>query len=215
MPSSKWENFLIKQGFQYIAGVDEVGRGPLAGPVVAAAVILPTKHKFKGINDSKKLKDSARQKLFIKIKKHAVAIGVGIVDEKTIDRINIAQASLLAMEYAVDSLIPKGEVLLVDGKCDIKSSIPQQHIVKGDSKCVSIAAASIIAKVIRDKIMGEYDILYPNYGFNKHKGYGTELHIKNILEFGPCAIHRRSFNPMASSTVSPNPLDFEQTSLIH
>lgn len=215
MPTKRFENFFRKQGFQYIAGVDEVGRGPLAGPVVAAAVILPKFFNLNGLDDSKKLKERDRLKLFPKIKKQALAVGVGIVDHAMIDKINIAQASLLAMSLALESLTPVPDILLVDGNCKLKTSAPQQCIIKGDSKSVSIAAASIIAKVIRDKIMREYDKVFPRYGFSKHKGYGTKLHLDNISRFGLCAIHRQSFNCEGSHSQTKIPLDLERPRLIN
>lgn len=214
MPSSKWENFFINQGLGIVAGVDEVGRGPLAGPVVAAAVILSKNKRVKGINDSKKLSAKARNRLFKKIKAAAVSIGVGIIDHKTIDQINIAQATFAAMRLAIECLNPTPDVLLIDGKCEINSPIPQKCIVRGDSICRSIAAASIIAKVIRDKIMEEYGTLFPEYNFKKHKGYGTASHISALLKLGPCAIHRQSFISGILSPETLNPLDFEQTPLI-
>jgi len=210
MPGKKWEVFFQRQGFKYIAGIDEVGRGPLAGPVVAAAVILPENISIRGINDSKKLKEKERKRLFKTIQKRAISIGVGIVDHNTIDKINIAQATFAAMRLAVESLDPAPDILLIDGNCEINFSIPQKCIIKGDSKSISIAAASIIAKVIRDKIMDEFDKLLPAYKFKKHKGYGTKLHFKIIETHGLSPIHRQSFN--SSSKI---PLDFEQISLIN
>lgn len=196
MPNQKIEFLLKKRGFSYIAGVDEAGRGPLAGPVVAAAIILPFNHKIKGIDDSKKLSPNKRVSLFEILQKEAISIGVGIVDAKTIDKINILRASLLAMKLAAESLNPAPKFLLIDGNYGIQTDIPQKYIIKGDLKCTSIAAAGIIAKVLRDKMMEEYDKSFPHYGFKLHKGYGTKKHIDKILQFGACEIHRQSFDPV-------------------
>ncbi len=210
MPSQKWEKFFQSLGIEFVAGIDEVGRGPLAGPVVAAAVILPVDAKLRGLNDSKKLNQKEKNRLFKRIKKVATSIGVGIVDHEIIDQINIAQATFAAMRLAVESLDQTPGVLLIDGNCEIHSSIPQKCIIKGDSKCSSIAAASIIAKVIRDKIMIEFDKVMPEYGFKKHKGYGTKLHMERLENHGLSTIHRRTFISLSKKT-----LDYEQTSLIN
>ena len=192
--SQRKESFLRKSGIRYIAGIDEAGRGPLAGPVVAAAVILPHKTKIPGLDDSKKLSPKKREKLYIEIKKKAVSIGVGIVSEKVIDRINILKATLRAMHEAVERLSITPEHILVDGDKKIPSiSLNQTAIPKGDSKCSSIAAASIIAKVTRDRIMVKLDAEYPGFGFAIHKGYGTKAHKKVLRKFGRSPIHRLSF----------------------
>lgn len=179
--------------FSYICGIDEAGRGPLAGPVVAAACILPKDAQILFLNDSKKLTDKRRDALFDEIKEKAISYGIGIVDEKVIDEINILQATYLAMRDAISQLDPKPEILLNDAVKIPDVDIRQVPIVKGDAKSVSIAAASILAKVTRDRIMIEYDKKYPEYGFAKHKGYGTKAHIDMIKEIGPSDIHRRTF----------------------
>ncbi|MCX5725817.1 MAG: ribonuclease HII [Candidatus Saganbacteria bacterium] len=192
--SQRKESFLRANGIRYIAGIDEAGRGPLAGPVVAAAVILPHKTIIRGLDDSKKLSPKKREKLYIEIQKKAVSIGVGIVSEKVIDRINILQATLRAMHEAVERLSITPEHILVDGDKKIPSlSLNQTAIPKGDSKCSSIAAASIIAKVTRDRIMVKLDAEYPGFGFAIHKGYGTKAHKKALRKYGRSPIHRLSF----------------------
>ncbi|CAN2039028.1 Ribonuclease HII [Candidatus Magnetomoraceae bacterium gMMP-15] len=189
----KFEKETLKQGFKYIAGIDEAGRGPLAGPVLSVAVILPMSFSASGINDSKKLSPKKRDFLYDIIYEQAVSIGIGIVDPAEIDRINILQASLLSMAFAVENLLPCPDYLLIDGIFGIKSHIPQKPIKKGDQLSISIAAASIVAKVTRDRLMVKYDQYYPEFGFSKHKGYGTKVHRENIKKFGPCPIHRQSF----------------------
>ena len=176
-----------------VCGIDEAGRGPLAGPVVAGAVILPKDDIILYLNDSKKLSEKKREELYDEIRSRAVAWGVGIVDENVIDEINILNATYEAMKKAVDSLGIRPDLLLNDAVTIPGIEIPQVPIVKGDAKCASIAAASIMAKVTRDRMMLEYDRLYPEYGFAGHKGYGTKAHTDAILEFGPCPIHRRTF----------------------
>jgi ribonuclease HII len=199
--SAKFEKALKKQGFASIAGVDEVGCGPLAGPIIAAAVILPHGKTIRGLNDSKLLLPREREELFVKIKKVALAIGVGKVGHRRIDKINIRQANLLAMKIAVDRLKVKPDYLLLDGaRYHIDSRIPQKGISGGDRRCASIAAASVIAKVTRDRIMRVYHDKYPIYGFDRHKGYGTREHLAKIYQHGPCAIHRRSFFPLNDLT---------------
>lgn len=205
------EEELRSQGHRYIAGVDEVGRGPLAGPVVAAAVILPEDFDVLGIDDSKKLSEKKRNELFAIITQKAVAIGIGGVDEKTIDEINILQATKLAMKRAVEAceikLKEKLELGEADGDAEshiinyilfdaIKIEeihIPQESIIKGDANVLSIAAASIIAKVTRDRMMVEYASEYPGYAFEKNKGYGTKAHYEGLRAHGMCPIHRRTF----------------------
>ncbi len=182
-----------RKGFLKIAGVDEAGRGPLAGPVVSATVILPSSFSVSGITDSKKLTPKKRDALYEDIYEHASSIGIGIVDPVEIDRINILEAALLSMAMAVSNLRPVPDLLLIDGTFRIKSNIPQEPIVKGDSLSISIAAASIVAKVTRDRLMKRYDEEYPQFGFERHKGYPTRAHREAIRSFGPCPIHRRSF----------------------
>ena len=189
----KYETKARDRKFCNIAGVDEAGRGPLAGPVVAAAVIFSSNIDIAGLDDSKKLSAKKRDELFPKIQKNAVAYGVAVVAPKLIDEINILQAARLAMKDAVNQLKPVPDLLLIDGNQKIESSLDQWAIIKGDSKSLSIAAASILAKVTRDRIMGDYHKLYPQYQFNRHKGYGTKLHRTLIQEHGPCPIHRSTF----------------------
>lgn len=177
----------------FICGVDEAGRGPLAGPVAAGAVILPKDCQILYLNDSKKLSPRRRQELFEEIKEKAIAWNVGLASPERIDEINILQATYEAMAAAVRGLKAEPQVLLNDAVTIPGIAIPQVSIVKGDAKSVSIAAASILAKVTRDRMMEEYDILYPEYGFGKHKGYGTAAHIQAIKQYGPCPIHRLTF----------------------
>lgn len=189
----KWERSLWKKGANLIAGIDEAGRGPLAGPVVAAAVIFPEKIKPFDLNDSKKLSPCQREKLYELIWDQAMAVGIGYSNEKIIDEINILQATYRAMREAVASLPIIPDYILVDGREIPDLNIQQTAIVKGDGKCFSIAAASIIAKVTRDRLMIEYDRKYPDYNFAQHKGYPTKKHIQAILKHGECPIHRTSF----------------------
>ena len=177
----------------FICGIDEAGRGPLAGPVVAGAVILPKDCQFLYLNDSKKVSEKKRELLFDEIRGKAVSYGIGVVGPGRIDEINILQATYEAMREAVSQLQPAPEILLNDAVTIPGIDLMQIPIVKGDAKSVSIAAASILAKVTRDRMMVEYDALYPEYGFAKHKGYGTAVHIQALKEHGPCPIHRRSF----------------------
>lgn len=176
-----------------VCGIDEAGRGPLCGPVVAAAVILPDEYNILYINDSKKLSETKREEVYKEIDKYAVAYGVGIVSPERIDEINILQATYEAMRTAIHKLSVTPDILLNDAVTIPMVDIKQVPIIKGDAKSQSIAAASIVAKVTRDHLMEEYDKLYPEYGFAKHKGYGTAAHIKVIKEYGPCPIHRRTF----------------------
>ncbi len=176
-----------------VCGIDEAGRGPLCGPVVAAAVILPDEYNILYINDSKKLSETKRKEVYKEIDKYAVAYGVGIVSPERIDEINILQATYEAMRTAIHKLSVTPDILLNDAVTIPMVDIKQVPIIKGDAKSQSIAAASIVAKVTRDHLMEEYDKLYPEYGFAKHKGYGTAAHIKAIKEYGPCPIHRRTF----------------------
>mgnify|MGYP000600359179 CR=1 FL=1 len=179
--------------YGYICGIDEVGRGPLAGPVVACAVILPVDCDILYINDSKKLSAKKRNELYDVIMEKAVSVGIGMASHERIDEINILQATYEAMRQAIDNLKVKPDLLLNDAVTIPEVVIPQVPIIKGDAKSVSIAAASIVAKVTRDRLMEEYDKEYPEYGFAKHKGYGTAAHIAALKEFGPTPIHRRTF----------------------
>jgi len=188
------EHDALKKGYRYIAGVDEVGRGPLAGPVVAAAVIFPSSPPLHlGIRDSKALSATQRNKIVLDIYREALSVGVGVVWMDEIETINIHKASLKAMTEAVKRLNPLPDFILIDGSFPINISIPQLPIIKGDSKSVSIAAASIVAKTVRDNVMSAYHGIFPNYNFIKHKGYATPEHLWAIKSFGPCPIHRKTF----------------------
>ncbi|MBI4373101.1 MAG: ribonuclease HII [Candidatus Omnitrophica bacterium] len=193
---ARLESVFHRQGFRLVAGVDEVGRGPLAGPVVAAACLIPSSVHLAGIRDSKMLTPQARRKLFWKIIARTV-VGIGVVGEQEIDRINILKASLLAMREAVLALAVTPDLLLIDGRFKIDLPIHQIPIVRGDEKLVSIAAASIVAKVTRDEMMSDYDVQFPHYGFAYHKGYPTPAHIARLEKSGPSPIHRMSFQPVA------------------
>ena len=191
---SKFEKECYENGFKNIAGIDEAGRGPLAGPVVAGAVILPKDCLIEGVNDSKKLSEKKREKLYDDIIENAVAWGVGIVDHTVIDEINILNATRRAMKLAIENLEVKPDYILIDAEKKVDTNgIPYLPIIKGDALSISIGAASILAKVTRDRIMREYDNIFPMYGFEKHKGYGTKAHVEAIKEYGPCMIHRQSF----------------------
>jgi ribonuclease HII len=180
-------------GYARIAGIDEAGRGPIAGPVVSAAVILPPSSPIEGVTDSKQLTPKKRDLLYKKIYEHAVSVGIGIVDPAEIERINILYASLLSMKMSVQNLMPQPDFLLIDGIFQIPYDLPQKAIPKGDCLSISIAAASIVAKVTRDRLMGKYHYEYPEYGFDKHKGYPTKEHKDAVRKFGCCPIHRKSF----------------------
>lgn len=203
------EERLRKQGFSLIAGVDEAGRGPLAGPVVAAACILPTHLILPTLNDSKQLTAEQRESLFQQITQNPeILFGIGICDAETIDRINILQATFLAMQRAVAALKTKPDYLLIDGNQLPRFEVPAETLVEGDAKSVSIAAASILAKVTRDRMMEECDAVYPFFGFKQHKGYGTEQHLSALKEHGPCPIHRKSFEPIKSMLKTERQSDF-------
>ncbi|GAB6098921.1 ribonuclease HII [Halanaerocella petrolearia] len=194
---SKYENELQDQGYQFIAGIDEAGRGPLAGPVVAAAVVLPLEEEILGLDDSKKLSEKKREELYDIIQTKALDIGVGIIDNERIDEVNILNATYEAMEQAIDDLDQSPDYLLIDAEEIPDSDLPQQGITKGDSRSISIAAASVIAKVTRDHILVEYDKEYPHYNLAGNKGYGTAEHIAALREQGPSPIHRTSFEVVA------------------
>ena len=190
-----YERLAYKEGASFIAGVDEVGRGPLAGPVVAAAVILPKNIEDLGFDDSKKLSASKREEIYRLIQEKAIAIGIGIVDADIIDQVNIYQASRLAMQQAVSELKIQPDYLLIDAmKIDVNT--PQIGIIKGDAKSISIAAASIVAKQVRDQMMQEFDELYPGYDFSNNAGYGTPKHLEGLKSKGICPIHRKTFAPI-------------------
>ena len=205
MQSDLWafETRAGKDGFAGVAGIDEAGRGPLAGPVVAAAVMLPRPCRLSGIVDSKKLTPGKRDRLYTQLYDEAVSIGIGIVDAVEIDRINILRASLLSMAMAVENLNPHPDYLLIDGTFPIPSDIPQRPIAKGDCLSASIGAASIIAKVTRDRLMERYDQDYPEFGFSRHKGYPTAAHREAIRRFGCCPIHRASFKGVREFLARP------------
>ncbi|MDP3057230.1 MAG: ribonuclease HII [bacterium] len=210
-PNFEYENKLIGSGFSGICGIDEVGRGPLAGPVVAAAILINAElfkdlSGFKGINDSKKLSAIRREKWYeILTKRENIKWGIGIISEKIIDEVNILEATKLAMLEALKKMIRQSakqpDFLLIDGNFILENiDLNQKAVIRGDAKVISIAAASIIAKVTRDRMMQKFHEDYPEYGFDKHKGYGTRLHCEMIKKYGPCAIHRRSFEPTKSLT---------------
>ena len=183
----------VELGELVICGVDEAGRGPLAGPVCAAAVILPDGYEIPGLNDSKQLSDKKRRELFPVIQKEAIAYGIAMVDEKTIDQVNILNATFLAMKDAISQLSVRPDLALIDGNRTTDFGVEAMAVVKGDARDASIAAASILAKVTRDRFMEEMDEQYPEYGFAVHKGYGTRRHYDAIREHGMCPIHRRTF----------------------
>ena len=188
------EKELYNKGFEYICGIDEAGRGPLAGPVVVAGVIMPKDSMIEGVNDSKKVLEKKREKLYDVILEEAISYSVAVIGQDVIDEINILNATKQGVTTVVEELDVKPNLILVDALTHINTKgIPYDSIIKGDAKCYNIAAASIIAKVTRDRIMREWDEIYPQYGFINHKGYGTAKHIEAIKEYGPCPIHRRSF----------------------
>lgn len=187
------EDKLYSEGYNFVCGVDEAGRGPLCGPVVAAAVILPKDEYIEGVNDSKKLTEKKREKLYDDIMMKAVAASIGISDVDVIEKVNILNATKLAMKQAIEKLSIKPDYVLIDGNQMIDINIKAETVVSGDAKSESIAAASIIAKVTRDRMLIEFDKKYPEYGFAKHKGYGTKAHIEAIKKYGLTPIHRKSF----------------------
>ena len=188
------ENKWNAEGMKYICGIDEAGRGPLAGPVVVAAVIMPEDSMIEGVNDSKRVSEKKREKLYEEITSQAISWGIGIIHQDEIDDINILNATKKGLTIALQELKVKPDIILVDALTGINTlGIPYQSIIKGDAKCYSIAAASIIAKVTRDRIMRQWDEIYPMYGFEKHKGYGTKAHIEAIKKYGICSLHRKTF----------------------
>ena len=193
--SELWEleNELYAQGYSLLCGVDEAGRGPLAGPVCAAAVILPAGLEIPGLNDSKKLSEKQREALFEPIKAAAKAYGIAFATVEEIENLNILNATFLAMNRAISQLSLQPELALIDGNRNTGITVPSRCVVKGDSRCADIAAASVLAKVSRDRYMLEMAEKYPEYGFDRHKGYGTKLHYEAIRQYGPCPIHRLSF----------------------
>jgi ribonuclease HII len=195
-PTEEFERAARLCGYRRIAGIDEAGRGPLAGPVVAAAVVLPVRCRLSGIDDSKQLSEGERARLYAAILEHAVGMGIGSADVDEIDRLNILEATKLAMRRAIDQLAPLPDYLLIDAVTLPGIGIPERPIIKGDSLSLSIAAASIIAKVTRDRLMAEYHDMFPEYDFLSHKGYGTREHLQRLVRHGPCPIHRRTFTPV-------------------
>ena len=188
------EKDLHIKGFENICGIDEAGRGPLAGPVVVAGVIMPENSMIEGINDSKKVSEKKREKLYDKILEEAISYYVAVIGQDVIDDIHILNATKMGLTKVVENQKVKPDLIIVDALNHIDTKgIPYDSIIKGDAKCYSIAAASIIAKVTRDRIMRQWDEIYPKYGFSKHKGYGTKMHIEAIKEYGLCPIHRKSF----------------------
>ena len=202
-----FEKELYNEGFEFICGTDEAGRGPLAGPVVAAAVILPKNMIIEGVNDSKQLTEKKRNELFDIIYEKALAVGVAFVDNKKIDEINILEASRLAMMEAIKKLEIKPQYVLSDAM-KMNIDVPVKPIIKGDALSINIAAASIIAKVTRDRFMDEMDLKYPNYGFKRHKGYPTKDHIEAIKKYGVTPIHRLTFKPIKTMLIEQLEFDF-------
>lgn len=196
-PNLNYDLQLFNQGINLIAGIDEVGRGPLAGPVVAACVVLDQNTKLSGINDSKKLTKKKREELAIIIKEHAIEVTIGIIDHKTIDKVNILEATKLAMIESFNKLTTKVDYLLIDA-VKLNLDVPNESLIKGDTRSTAIAAASIIAKVTRDKIMKDYDSIYPEYGFINNSGYPTKQHRDALLKYGITKIHRLTFRPVSN-----------------
>jgi ribonuclease HII len=192
MDKFEYERKHYENGCKYVAGVDEVGRGPLAGPVVCCAVIMPKDHFIEGVDDSKKLSEKKREALYEKIKQEAISYSIIEISQEEIDEINILEAVKKCMTKAVETLSVSPDITLVDG-VDTHLKINAEYLTKGDSKSYSIGCASILAKVYRDRLMTEYSKEYPEYGFEKHKGYGTKIHIEKIKEIGPCKLHRKTF----------------------
>ncbi|MBX3325636.1 MAG: ribonuclease HII [Nitrospira sp.] len=195
-PTDEFERAARLCGYRRVAGIDEAGRGPLAGPVVAAAVILPVRNRLPGVNDSKQLSERERERFYLAILEQAVGTGIGWADAAEIDQLNILEATRLAMRRALEQLIPSPDYVLIDAVTLPGVSIPIRPIIKGDSLSVSIAAASIVAKVTRDRLMARYHDTFPEYGFLSHKGYGTAEHLERLAHYGPCSIHRQSFAPV-------------------
>lgn len=202
-PTEEFEQEARRCGYRRIAGVDEAGRGPLAGPVVAAAVILPVRCRLIGVDDSKQLSVSERDRLYAAIMDRAVCVGVGSSTAEEIDRINILEATKLAMRRALAELSPAPDYVLIDAVALAGVAMPVRPIIKGDALSLSIAAASIVAKVTRDRVMTRFHEAYPQYNFLSHKGYGTEEHLARLAEYGPSPIHRRTFAPVSASLRAP------------
>lgn len=202
-PTTEFEQEARRCGYRHIAGVDEAGRGPLAGPVVAAAVVLPFCCRLPGVDDSKRLSQAERERLYAVIVEKALAVGTGSADAGEIDTLNILEATRLAMRRAIEHLDLRPDYLLLDAMTLPAVSIPSRSIVKGDALSLSIAAASIIAKVTRDRMMAAFHDRFPQYNFLAHKGYGTEEHLRLLAEHGPCILHRRTFAPVREALPSP------------
>ena len=200
------ERRLRAEGLRLIAGVDEAGRGPLAGPVVAAAAVVPIPCRLPGLADSKLLSAGQRERLFELIQRRAISIGIGVADVRMVDRLNVLRATHFAMRQAIAQLDPEPELALVDGRGLPEAPVPQRGVVRGDRLCGSIAAASIVAKVVRDRLMAELDERYPEYGFGQHKGYATPYHLARLRELGPCPEHRMSFAPVREALQGRLPL---------
>ena len=196
-PTDEFELEARRRGYRRIAGLDEAGRGPLAGPVVASAVVLPSRCHLDGCDDSKLLTESEREQLYLVITQRAIGIGIGSASHEEVDRLNILEATRLAMHRALTGLHPRPDCLLVDAISLPDCAIPIRSIIKGDALCMSVAAASIVAKVTRDRLMAEYHRQYPHYNFLSHKGYGTDEHLQRLADHGPCLIHRRTYAPVA------------------
>lgn len=198
-PTDFFETEARWRGYRRVAGLDEAGRGPLAGPVVAAAVVLPRRCALEGLNDSKLVPEPDRERLFEAILERALGVGIGVASEREIDTLNILQATKLAMSRAVQALAPLPDFLLIDALFLPSVSLPQRPVIKGDGLSMSIAAASIMAKVTRDRLMRDYHRRYPQYNFQSHKGYCTPEHLRLLQEYGPCEIHRRHFRPVVQT----------------
>lgn len=201
-PTKEFEQEARRCGYRHIAGLDEAGRGPLAGPVVAAAVVLPFRCRLQGVDDSKQLSEVEREHLYAAIYDTAVGVGVGSADASEIDTLNILEATRLAMRRAIEGLAPRPDYLLTDAMTLPGVAIPTRPIIKGDALSMSIAAASIIAKVTRDRMMAAFHQTYPHYNFLSHKGYGTDEHLRCLYAYGPCAIHRRTYAPVREASVT-------------
>jgi ribonuclease HII len=210
-PAEEFEQEARRRGFRRIAGVDEAGRGPLAGPVVAAAVILPVHAGLAGVDDSKQLSEDERERLYCVILEKAVGVGIGSADAREIDSLNILEATRLAMSRAIDDLAPSPDYVLTDAITLPAVRVPLRPIIKGDALSLSIAAASIIAKVTRDHLMAAYHETFPQYNFLSHKGYGTAEHLRMLARFGPCAIHRRTFTPVREAVASARAVGLNMT----
>ena len=204
-PTDEFELEARRRGYRRVAGLDEAGRGPLAGPVVAPAVVLPSRCRLIGCDDSKLLTESEREELYVAITEKAISIGIGSASHEEVDRLNILEATRLAMRRALAGLRPQPDCLLIDAISLPGCCIPLRPIIKGDLLCMSVAAASIVAKVTRDRLMAEYHRQFPHYNFLSHKGYSTEEHLQHLAVYGPCVIHRRTYAPVAEVIAQARP----------